>query len=208
MTQEPALSYRYTCPQCAGSFSIELEKIPTVQARFGCPGCRHLMNFPSRDEARVYARLAKSAPPPASGRSPARPATALDESPAGAGPAEGARFRIEKAGFEGEVFDRRAMSNLIRTGEVTENDRIRMDKGDSLLAGDVPYLKSLFALRKNSRVTPPASCRTHMARVAFYRCVDSSRPLCEDCAPSKQFGNTTVRVCTHCGGTVAALAPA
>jgi hypothetical protein len=206
---EPGLSYRYTCPQCAGNFSIELEKIPPVQARFGCPGCRHLMNFPSRDEARVYATLAQSAPAPAAGRSSARPAVAaLDESPAGAGPAEGTRFRIEKAGFKGDVFDRRAMRNLIRTGEVTENDRVRMDDANSLLAGDVPYLKSLFALRKSSRGTPPASCRTHTARVALYRCVDSSRPLCEDCAPSKQFGGTTVRVCTHCGGTVAGLAPA
>ena len=128
---EPGLSYRYTCPQCGGNFSIELEKIPPVQARFGCPGCRHLMNFPSRDEARVYATLAQSATPPAAGRPPARrPAAALDESPSGAGPAEGARFRIEKAGFEKDVFDRRAMRNLIRTGEVTENDRIRLDDAD------------------------------------------------------------------------------
>ena len=47
-----------------------------------------------------------------------------------------------------------------------------------------------------------------MTRVAFYRCVDSSRPLCEECAPSKTFSNTTIRVCQHCGGTVAALAKA
>ena len=206
---ESGLSYRFTCPKCAGNFSIELDKIPSVRARFGCPNCRQPMDFPSRDEARARATPAQGAPAPAAGRSsPPIAVTALDEKAAAAGPAEGMRFRIEKAGFASDVFDRRAMRNLIRAGEVTQNDRIRMDDADAVLAGDVPYLKSLFALRKSSRTTPPVCCRTHTDRVAFFRCADSSRPLCEDCAPSRKFGGTAIRVCQHCGGIAGDLPPA
>ena len=59
------LRYTFSCPSCGGSFSISLEKIPPVQARFSCPKCAKAMDFPSRDEARVYVQLqaAGGAPP-------------------------------------------------------------------------------------------------------------------------------------------------
>ncbi|MCA1582963.1 MAG: hypothetical protein LC796_16565 [Acidobacteria bacterium] len=222
------LSYTFTCPSCAGSFSILLERIPPVQARFRCPHCKQPMDFPSRDEARVYARLQEKPPPaadapapsamsgPASApsaapRSPAAPQAApVRESPAmppltleegsGAG-SENVRFRVDKPGFEADVFDRRSMRNLIRSGEVDEKDRVRMDEAEPVPAVDLPFLKSLFALRKSSRIMPPTCCRTHTERVAHFRCRDSSRPLCEECSPEKKFGATVIRVCNHCGGT-------
>jgi predicted Zn finger-like uncharacterized protein len=194
------LSYSFTCPKCGGSFSIELDRIPPVQARFRCPTCKQPMDFPSRDEARVYATLARGTPPPTATRPSAPRAVApLDDS--ATGPADTTRFRIEKTGFESDVFDRRGLRNLIRAGEVSSDDRIRVDEADPVLAGDVPYLKSLFSLRKTSRVSPPVCCRTHTERVAFFKCHDSARPLCEECAPAKKFGATTIRVCQHCGGT-------
>ncbi|MDQ2870036.1 MAG: hypothetical protein M3S32_04795 [Acidobacteriota bacterium] len=229
------LSYTFTCPSCGGSFSILLERIPPVQARFRCPHCKQPMDFPSRDEARVYARLqekppasaaaapapaamarpspAPSAPPraappapPSTGtarESPSVPALTLEEG-TGAG-SENVRFRVEKPGFEADVFDRRSMRNLIRSGEVDEKDRVRMDEAEPVPAVDLPFLKSLFSLRKTSRVMPPTCCRTHTERVAHFRCRDSSRPLCEECSPEKKFGATVIRVCSHCGGTATEL---
>ena len=43
----------------------------------------------------------------------------------------------------------------------------------------------------------------HGRRVCIAR-----RPLCEECAPEKKFGNSTARVCSHCGGNAQELAPA
>jgi predicted Zn finger-like uncharacterized protein len=51
------LRYTFACPACSSSFSISLERIPPVQARFSCPKCGKPMDFPSRDEARVYIQL-------------------------------------------------------------------------------------------------------------------------------------------------------
>ena len=216
------LSYTFTCPSCAGNFSILLERIPPVQARFRCPHCKQPMDFPSRDEARVYARLQEKPPPAPAAPAPARAlargpgptAAAARESPAippvhleegaGAG-SENVRFRVDKPGFEVDVFDRRAMRNLIRSGEVDEKDRVRMDEGQPIAAVDLPFLKSLFALRKTSRVMPPTCCRTHTERVAHFSCRDSRRPLCEECSPEKKFGATAIRVCSHCGGTAEEL---
>ena len=162
------------------------------------------MDFPSREEARVYATLQSQSPATGEPKGRTAPAAVGDpESPAGAG--EGTRFRVERAGFEKDVFDRRGLRNLIRTGDITDRDLIRVDDAKPVLAGDVPDLKSLFALRKTARAKPPLCCRTHSDRVAFHRCLDSSRPLCEDCAPEKKFGGTVIRVCQHCGGTVADL---
>ena len=62
------LQYTFTCPSCSGNYSILLERIPPVQARFRCPHCQKPMDFPSREEARVYARLqaeSAAADPPA-----------------------------------------------------------------------------------------------------------------------------------------------
>jgi predicted Zn finger-like uncharacterized protein len=73
---EPELSYSFTCPSCAGTFSILLERIPPVQARFRCPHCKQPMDFPSREEARVYARLQVDAPPSASPKPAPVPAPA------------------------------------------------------------------------------------------------------------------------------------
>ena len=63
------LRYTFSCPSCGGSFSISLAKIPPVQARFSCPKCSKAMDFPSRDEARVFLSLQGS-----SGEAPAAPA--------------------------------------------------------------------------------------------------------------------------------------
>jgi predicted Zn finger-like uncharacterized protein len=221
------LSYTFTCPSCAGSFSILLERVPPVQARFRCPHCKQPMDFPSRDEARVYARLqaegnaapatpgaagagsGPNTPPPPSARptsnpasSPSRPTSTgtltLEEPP---NPNENVRIRVAKTGFESDIFDRRAVRNLIRAGEIDENDKLHIDDGPATNAGDVPFLKSLFSLRKTARVQPPTCCRTHTDRVAHFKCRENNRPLCEDCAPEKKFGGTTIRVCNHCGGT-------
>src|SRR3954468_19744349 len=71
------LRYTFACPSCASSFSIALERIPPVQARFSCPKCGKPMDFPSRDEARVYIQLrgdggsaAAAASPPAAAPAP------------------------------------------------------------------------------------------------------------------------------------------
>jgi hypothetical protein len=123
------------------------------------------------------------------------PATEADPS------AEPSRYQVVKAGFEEDVFDRRAIRALIRTGEVVEGDRLRVDDGEPVHAEDLPYLKSLFNLRKTSKVSPPRVCRTHTDKVAFYVCQSTGRPLCEDCSIVKKYGNAAVQVCNHCGGT-------
>jgi hypothetical protein len=201
------LSYTFTCPSCAGNFSILLEKIPPVQARFPCPHCKQPMDFPSREQARVYAKLqapvgvaagpATGSPSPPSPEE--TPSLSLDDT--SGGPTAETRFRVDKTGFEADVFDRRSIRQLIRTAEILENDRIRIDEGELLPAGSVPYLKSMFLMRREARVHPPTVCRSHTDKVAFFRCRDTGRPLCEDCAPEKKFGGTTIRVCNHCGGT-------
>ena len=224
------LRYSFTCPSCGGNFSILLERIPPIQARFRCPHCEKPMDFPSRDEARVYARLqaesadaasapdagaaipnpAPAAPPPIERKAPVwKPPIPGSLPPEGDPASVHQRFRVEKQGFETDEFDRRAIRNLIRTGEVTEADFVSVDGAAPVAAGQVPFLKSLFKLRATSTVTPPARCRTHTDRVGFYKCQDTARPLCEECAPEKKFGNTIARVCSHCGGTAAELvAPA
>jgi len=221
------LSYTFTCPSCAGSFSILLERVPPVQARFRCPHCKQPMDFPSREEARVYARLqaeggappgtpapagasgataSASTPPPPSARAtsspssaPSRASTTLTlEEPH---PNENVRIRIMKTGFESDVYDRKALRNLIRAGEIDEGDKVQVDEGPQTPAGDIAFLKSLFSLRKTARATPPTCCRSHTDRVAHFKCRENNRPLCEECAPEKKFGGTTIRVCNHCGGT-------
>src|SRR6202521_3565755 len=185
------LSYTFTCPSCQKSFSILLERIPPVQARFGCPHCKQPMDFPSREEARTGARREPRAAAASAGSAPAR-APAAREAPhalsleEGSPVSENARFRVDKPGFESDIFDRRAMRNLIRSGEVDEGDRVRMDEGGPVRAAELPFLKSLFALRKSSRISPPTGCRTHTEKVAHFRCKDSGRPLCEACSPEKK----------------------
>ena len=220
---DSGLQYTFTCPSCSGSFSILLERIPPVQARFKCPHCKKPMDFPSREEARVYAKLQSHTPPAAASRemaSPTAAATSPRESPpprsaaapretvdeSSGGPSNNSQFRVEKPGFETDLFDRRGIRNLIRTSEIDERDQISVDGGKAVAAIDLPYLKSLFSLRKTAKGTPPACCRSHTDRVAHFRCKDTSRPLCEECAPEKKFGGTTIRVCNHCGGTAEELA--
>ncbi len=198
--------YSFSCPSCGGSFSILLEKIPPVQARFSCPKCGKPMDFPSREEARIYIRLqaeggaaALPAPPPqAPPSSPKAKPAAPAEPPA---PAAEKTYSVDKKGFENDVYDRRAMRNLIRAGGLLENDWVRLDSEPPRRAGDFAELKSLFELRKSLRTEPPPVCRKHTDRVAHYTCVDTGRPLCEECAPEKKFGNASIRVCDHCGGT-------
>ena len=193
--------YNFLCPNCGGNFSIQLDRIPPVQARFRCPHCKEPMDFPSREDARDRIHH----------QTEIGSVTAAEAStaPAGSVPSSGGgRFRVEKAGFQTDVFDRRGIRNLIRTGEVAETDRIRVDDSEPVLARDVPFLKSLFSLAKDQRAQPPPCCRTHTDRVAFFRCHDTGRPLCEPCAPEKKFGGSTIRVCQHCGGTASDLVPA
>jgi len=194
-------SYTFTCPNCSGNLSILLEKIPPVQARFPCPHCEEPMDFPSREQARVSAQLQREKAESTARREAPRDTFSEEE---GAGfPGANAQFRIEKPGFEVDVYDRRAIRNLIRTGEVREGDGIRVDGGEPVLAGDLPYLKSLFNLRRATTARPPICCRTHTEKVAFFKCRESGRPLCEDCAPEMKFGGTTLRVCNHCGQAAA-----
>jgi predicted Zn finger-like uncharacterized protein len=221
--------YAFTCPSCAGSFSISLDKIPPVQARFSCPKCGKAMDFPSREEARVYISLRSPGgiapspsgpesepgrpagpPPPPRPLAPKPPSVRPPVSPA-PGPEAGIgeststsqkAYRVEKKGFENDVYDRRAMRNLIRSGGLIENDLVAADDQPALRALDLPELKSLFDLRKSSRLQPPTVCRKHTDRLAHYACVNTDRPLCEECAEEKKYGGTSVRVCEHCGGTV------
>lgn len=225
---ETDLRYTFTCPNCSGNYAILLERIPPVQARFRCPHCQQPMDFPSRDEARVYARLqaqgepaeavaagmVADAPPTPAATAPApksRPWTPPAPGSLAADPGENGadqRFRVEKQGFENDVFDRRGIRNLIRTGEVSAEDFVSVNEAAPVAAGEVQFLKSLFKLRATSNVTPPPRCRAHTDLMAHYKCQDTARPLCEECAPEKKFGNATARVCAHCGGTAVELAPA
>jgi hypothetical protein len=77
-----------------------------------------------------------------------------------------------------------------------------------LPADSLPFLKSLFNLARSQPSQPPRCCRTHTDKVAFFRCHDTGRPLCEQCAQEKKFGGQTLRVCQHCGGTAEDLLPA
>src|SRR5689334_21917827 len=93
--------------------------------------------------------------PPRKTASVARESTSFNPATNANQPPETARFRIEKLGFEADEYDRRAIRNLIRTGEVSENDWVRVDLGKPVRAADLPYLKSLFSLRKTATVQPP-----------------------------------------------------
>jgi len=199
------LRYTFTCPSCSGNFSIQLDRIPPIQARFSCPHCKQPMDFPSREEARVSARLQADVAVPGKPSDPPPEAPASARAAEPPPPAEGSRFQVVKAGFGEDVFDRRGIRNLIRTGEIEQSDPLRVDDGEPVRADDLPYLKSLFNLRKTSRTMPPRCCRTHDDKVAFFLCEKTARPLCEDCAPEKKFGGTTIRVCQHCGGTATEL---
>jgi hypothetical protein len=201
---ESDLRYTFSCPSCAESLSIPLAKIPPVQARFGCPKCGKQMDFPSRDEARVYAMLQGGAssepaePEPAQARSAPKAPTPAPEPAA----AVEKVYRVELKGFENDTYDRRGMRNLIRTNGLNEADLVRLGDEAPRRAVDVPELKSLFELRKSARGVPPPVCRKHTDQIAYYTCKDTGRPLCETCAAERKFGGTSVRVCEHCGGTV------
>src|SRR5438876_6301767 len=196
------LQYTFICPNCSGHFSIQLDRIPPVQARFRCPHCKEPMDFPSREEARLYIRLRTERGAGSAAR------TTPSDGEGAVAPGEGVRFRIEKPGFQSDVFDRRGLRNLIRTGDLIETDHIRVGESGPVPAGDLPFLKSLFNLSRTQTVRPPACCRTHTDKMAFFRCHDTGRPLCEKCAEEKKFGGQTLRVCQHCGGTAEDLVPA
>jgi predicted Zn finger-like uncharacterized protein len=220
------LRYTFSCPSCGGSFSISLSKIPPVQARFSCPKCAKAMDFPSRDEARVYIQLGTAgtasagapeeppAPPPAAPEPappPPRPASPIAAPARPASPplepmeTTGKTYVVDKRGFEGDEFDRRAMRQLIRTGAVNENDVVAVSGASGVRADGIPELKSLFELRKTARAVPPPICPKHPDQLAHYRCNDTGRAICEECAEEKKFGGTSLRVCAHCGGTAGDL---
>src|SRR6266540_7094812 len=128
------------------------------------------MDFPSRDEARKHIRLqaeVKGVSPPAPASASPDPAEppAPDNSPEPTAAGQ-SRFRIDKPGFESDVFDRRGIRNLIRTREVLETDRIQVDDSGPVPAGDLPYLKSLFNLANAQEVRPPVCCRAPTEKVA------------------------------------------
>jgi len=174
------------------------------------------MDFPSREEARVYISLQgggaavspseTAVPPMRETPRPAapRPAPANDPLEATGAQAEKS-YRLQKRGYDADVFDRRAMRTLIRTRLVNEGDLVAIDGAVAARADTIPELKSLFELRKNARAVPPPVCPAHPDRLAHYKCGDTARPLCEECADEKKFGGTSVRVCAHCGGTAAEL---
>jgi hypothetical protein len=107
---------------------------------------------------------------------------------------------VGKPGYEGDLFDRRTMRQLIRTGAVNESDTVSVAGASGTRADAIPELKSLFELRKTARAVPPPICPRHPDTLAHYRCNDSGRALCEECAEEKKFGGTSLRVCAHCGG--------
>ena len=121
------------------------------------------------------------------------------------GAAASRTYTVERKGFEGDLFDRRAMRNLIRSALVNEGDLIKVDGAVAVRADSLSELKSLFELRKTARSMPPPVCPKHTDRLAHYRCADTGRPLCEECSEEKKFGGASVRVCHHCGGTAGDL---
>jgi hypothetical protein len=159
------------------------------------------MDFPSREQARILAKLQAEAVQRAAADSQAEKTT-----PVGLGEKA---FRVDKRGWQDDFLDRRAVRNLIRTGEILETDHVFAADGSWVVAGELPDLKPLFDLKRKSKFTPPRCCRTHTDRLAHFLCRDTDRPLCEECAPEKKFGANVVRVCVHCGGTITDLeAPA
>jgi predicted Zn finger-like uncharacterized protein len=198
------LRYTFACPACASSFSLSIEKIPPVRARFTCPKCGKPMDFPSREEARVFIQSQGAAPEPAPA-SPSAPApppapVPVPETPPSAPPGE-SRYVVDKRGFEGDSYDRRAIRILIRTGALDESDSVTLGDAAAVRAADIPELKSLFELAKTARAIPPPVCRKHVEILAHYVCGETGRPLCDECAAEKKFGGMSVRVCAHCGGT-------
>src|SRR5262249_7064599 len=155
-------------------------------------------------EAPPPPRTRPPAPPPAALRPAAPPPKAAPAPPPAAPPGERAEqsYVIKKAGFEGDTFDRRGIRTLIRTNAPNPRDPVSVDLAAPIGADERADLKSLFALRKNARVSPPAVCPRHLDQVAHYTCATTKRPLCEECAEEKKFGGASVRVCAHCGGTV------
>jgi hypothetical protein len=155
------------------------------------------MDFPSREQAQIQARLQAEAAQ--------RSAAAEELEKTSPIAIEGKPFRVDKRGWEDDHFDRRGIRNLIRTGEILETDHVFAADGSWVVAGDLPELKPLFDLKRKSKHNPPRCCRTHTDRLAHFRCQDTDRPLCEECAPEKKFGANIVRVCAHCSGTTTGL---
>lgn len=180
---------------------MPLDRIPPVRARFPCGKCGEPMDFPSRDQAQILAKLQADA---AQKEAAAEQQERLEKS----GPINRGEkvFRVDKRGWEDDFLDRRAVRNLIRTGEIVPTDHVFDPDGKWVVAGEVPELKSLFDLKRTSKFTPPRCCRTHTDRIAHFVCRDTDRPLCEECAPEKKFGANMVRTCAHCGGTIDEMA--
>ncbi len=196
------------------------------------------MDFPSREEARVYMMLQTrnlgeapfppppeptydaepsrpAAPAPPAAPKPAPPPAKLAASPLVQKPApkpappppppserQEQSYVIQKAGFEGDTFDRRGIRTLIRTGALGPADQLTVDGKAAGRADQLQDLKSLFELRKSAKFSPPAVCPKHLDQLAHYVCAATRRPLCVECAEERKFGGTSVRVCVHCAGNV------
>ena len=173
---------------------MPIERIPPVRARFPCPQCGEPMDFPSREQAVIQARVRADAE--------RRAAAEAELAKASAPPEAEKRYRVDKRGWEDDSFDRQQIKNLIRTGEILETDRVFDLEGEWKTAVGVKGLKALFDLKRQSTRTPPRCCRTHTDRLAHFFCRDTGRGLCEECASEREFGGNRVRVCVHCGGQV------
>ena len=165
------------------------------------------MDFPSREEARVYvslqmARGAASEGEPDAPASPAAPKAVPDPALGESTATSDKVYRVDKKGFENDTYDRRGMRNLIRSGGLLESDAVGAGTDPVRPASEFPELKSLFDLKKTSRLQPPTVCRKHTDQLAHYTCTGTGRPLCEACAAERKYGGTAVRVCEHCGGTI------
>ena len=89
----------YTCPSCSENFSIAIERIPPVRARFPCEKCGEVMDFPSRDQARIQAKL--------QAESARKSAEAEERVKTTSRAADGKPFRVDKRGWEDDNFTRR-----------------------------------------------------------------------------------------------------
>ena len=228
------LRYTFSCPSCAGSFSISLAKIPPVQARFSCPKCSQRDGLSRRATRRGSTSDLQAEEPD---RRPARPRrrpsphprrTAAASAPAvlqrsgtARQAAHAASGHLRPDGRDGHAV----RQDLSRREERLRERRLRPPRDADAdphggrqrgrhgrrrhetrrARGLLPELKSLFELRKTARFAPrPSAARIRTASPTT-QCSDTGRPLCEECAQEKKFGGASVRVCAHCGGTAGDL---
>ena len=206
------LRYTFSCPNCAESLSIPLAKIPPVQARFGCPKCGKQMDFPSREEAARLRdapgrrrRRAEPDPSPAAANPPARAAPAPRPIRASGLHRAERIYRVEKEGFENDVYDRRGMRepDPHRTAS-TRPTRSALGDDAPAPASDYPELsRSSSCARAPRSVRRPSAASTRTSS-RLTRCTAPAGPLRGLRRPKGSSGAPPCG-CDHCGGTVEEL---